>query len=505
MSNMRTVKILFVTGKTVASVISTRVKGIWTMMLITQPMPFIITFLCHVERALRKFDPQARLSTRQKGYLGFCLYAICLTNSICWAKFERASLGRYTVQALSWMFRHSKIPWELLVASGVRAIFETYGITEGIAVVDELDRQRSKRTKRLYKRHKMKDKKTGGFFMGQCLVFLVIVTPVVTIPVGFRFYQPDPEVTAWRREERRLKKAKVPASERPSRPPRNPAYPSKHELALALLTEFRTFFPDFTVTCCVADALYGTRAFLDAASAVFGGIQVISQAQCTQNVRDRTTILHVNTYFTRYPGAVHTINVRGGKTIPVTMSSARIHVMTHATKRFLVALQYTDDQNARYLMASDLSWRTRDIAQAYTYRWLVEVFFQDWMASEGWGRKSSQFDEEGACRSVILSLLLDHSLCFYPAQQARLEHKLPAYTVGSLCEKIQVESLVVMVQEILTSDDPEAQVLRLTDLIEEVYTLRLSTKHLSGREMRPLAPSPSLLLKYPHNADNKAA
>ncbi len=261
---------------------------------------------------------------------------------------------------------------------------------------------------------------------------------------------------------------KVPKAERPSKPPRNPAYPSKHDLALTLLTEFRTFFPDFTVKCCVADALYGTRAFLDAASAVFGGIQVISQAQCTQNVRARNTILHVNTYFTRYPGAVHSITVRGGKTISVTMSSARIYVMTHATKRFLVVLQYKDDQDARYLMASDLSWRTRDIAQAYTYRWLVEVFFQDWMTYEGWGHKSSQFDEEGACRSVILSLLL-------------------------------------MVQEILTSDDPEAQIHRLTALIEEACTLRLSTKHLSGREMGHLAPSPSLLLKYPHNANSKAA
>jgi len=475
------------------------------MMLIAQPLPFIVTFVTRLERALRNVNPQAYLSVRQKGFIAFCIYATCLTNSICWAKFERASLGSYTVGALSWMLRQSKIPWDQLLTASVQAICQTYGITEGIGVVDELDHQRSKRTKRLYKRHKIKDKKTGGYFMGQCVVFLIIVTPVVTIPVGFRFYQPDPAITAWRREDRRLRKAKVSASERPRKPARNPAYPSKHDVALTLLEEFRTHFPDFRMKCVVADALYGTKGFLDRASSIFGGIQVISLAQGRQHIRHRNAMLPVTTFFTRYPGVAQPITVRGVAPITVTVSSARLYVKTHTTKRFLIALQYPGQQTPRYLMASDLSWRSCDIIQAYTYRWLVEVFFQDWTACEGWGRKSSQFDEEGARRSVILSLLLDHSLCFYPAQQARLEHKLPAYTVGSLCEKIQVEGLVHMVQELLETDDPAAQLHQVTALLEEVYTLRLSTKHLSGRDMGSLEPSPSLLLKYPHPVEEATA
>jgi hypothetical protein len=35
-----------------------------------------------------------------------------VTNSVCWARFARASLGTYALAALSWMFRHAKIPWE---------------------------------------------------------------------------------------------------------------------------------------------------------------------------------------------------------------------------------------------------------------------------------------------------------------------------------------------------------------------------------------------------------
>ena len=475
------------------------------MMLIAQPLPFIVTFVTRLERALRNVDPQAYLSTRQKGFIAFCIYATCLTNSICWAAFERASLGTYTVRALSWMLRQSKIPWEHLLTASIQTICETYGLSEGIGVVDELDHQRSKRTKRLYKQHHIKDKKTGGYFMGQCVVFLIIVTPVVTIPVGFRFYEPDPAVTAWRREDRRLKKAKVPASERPPKPVRNPAYPSKHEVALTLLEEFRANFPNFTMTCVVADALYGPQTFLGRASAIFGGIQVISLAQGRQHIRHRNVMLPVSTFFTHYPGVAQDITVRGVTPITVTMSSARLYVKSHQAKRFLIALQYPGQHTPRYLMASDLSWRSCDIIQAYTSRWLVEVFFQDWTAREGWGRKSSQFDEEGARRSVILSLLLDHSLCFYPAQHARLEHKLPAYTVGSLCEKIQVEGLLHMVQELLETDDPAAQLDHLTALIEEVYTLRVSTKHLSGRDMGSLESSPSLLLKYPHPVEEEAA
>ncbi|MCX7116418.1 MAG: hypothetical protein NTW94_00620 [Legionellales bacterium] len=41
--------------------------------------------------------------------------------------------------------------------------------------------------------------------MGQNLVFLLFVTPKITIPVGFAFYQPDPAKSAWKKEEARLK------------------------------------------------------------------------------------------------------------------------------------------------------------------------------------------------------------------------------------------------------------------------------------------------------------
>ncbi|WP_221894772.1 hypothetical protein [Bathymodiolus japonicus methanotrophic gill symbiont] len=98
------------------------------------------------------------------------------------------------------------------------------------------------------------------------------------------------------------------------------------------------------------------------------------------------------------------IRVRGGKEIKVTVSSARLKVSSHSKKRFVIALKYDGENDYRYLVATDLTWRTQDIIQAYTLRWLIEVFFEDWKLYEGWGREAKQLDEEGSSRGLILTL-----------------------------------------------------------------------------------------------------
>jgi hypothetical protein len=47
------------------------------------------------------------MSAIQRTWLAFFVSAVLVTNSICWARFERASLGTYALAALSWMCRHS--------------------------------------------------------------------------------------------------------------------------------------------------------------------------------------------------------------------------------------------------------------------------------------------------------------------------------------------------------------------------------------------------------------
>ena len=79
--------------------------------------------------------------------------------------------------------------------------------------------------------------------MSQTVVLLLLVTDSITVPVGFKFYMPDSVVSAWNKEEERLKKKGIPKSKRPVKPALNPEYPKKNQLALLLLENFKKKSP----------------------------------------------------------------------------------------------------------------------------------------------------------------------------------------------------------------------------------------------------------------------
>ena len=461
-------------------------------MVIGKPAPFVSAFVDAVDEAIREQNPSTGMSTMQRAWLAFCVTAVLITNSICWARVARASLGTYALAALSWMFRHSKIPWELLLVASVRVILRQYGITSGSLVIDDTDNRRSKSAKTLAHLYKLREKESGGYIWGQSLVFLVLVTPKISIPVGFVFYQPAPELSTWYKKEKALKQQGVPPKQRPPKPAPNPQYPTKPQLALRLLEAFKAQHPDIRIHCITADALYGTAPFVDDASAMFGGVQVISQIRSNQNLRVGQREQHVADYFATHPGTPHTIRIRGGDEVVVWVSSARLYVCSHKTKRFIVAIKYEEEETYRYLIASDLSWRTRDIVQGHTLRWLVEVFIQDWKSYEGWSQLTKQPGEEGARHSVILSLLVDHSLFVHPDQQHQLKNNLPAYTVGSLRAHVPVECLVDVLDELVSADDPQEKLKRFTQALHEVFAFDRSKKHMIQRQLGRLESTPSL-------------
>ena len=203
-------------------------------MIIGKPAPFVSTFVDAVDEVIREHNSGRGMSAIQRTWLAFCVTAVLVTNSICWARFERASLGTYSLAALSWMFRHSKMPWDELLVASVRVILRHYGLTCGSLVIDDTDNQRSKSAKVLAHLYKLRDKESGGYVWGQSLVFLVLVTPKISIPVGFTFYQPAPELSAWYKKEKALKKQGVATQQRLPQPAPNPHYPTKQDLALRL-------------------------------------------------------------------------------------------------------------------------------------------------------------------------------------------------------------------------------------------------------------------------------
>ena len=461
-------------------------------MIIGKPLPFVSAFVEAIDEAIGEHSPGQGMSALQRAWLSFCLTAILVTNSICWARFERASLGTYSLAALSWMFRHAKMPWEHLVVTSVRVVLEHHGITCGSLVIDDSDKQRSKSAKTLAHLYKLRDKESGGYVWGQSLVFLLFVTPKLTIPVGFPFYKPAPELSAWYQQERVLKQQGVAKAQRPPKPPANPQYPTKQDLALRLLQQGKESHPTLQVHCITADALYGTSTFVDAASALFDGVQVISQIRSNQKVRVYKREQHVSDYFATHPGTPQHLRIRGGEEMGAIVGSARMYVCAHKTKRFIIAIKYEGEETSRYLMASDLTWRTLDIVQGHTLRWLVEVFVQDWKAHEGWNQLTKQPGEEAARPSVILSLLVDHALFFHPDQHAQRNNNLPAYTVGSLRANGQVECLVDVIHNLVSSDDPQGQLRRFTQTLHEVFAFGRSTKHMIQRQLGRLEPTPYL-------------
>ena len=118
-------------------------------MVLGKPAPFVSAFVEAVDAAIRVYQPHHALSVTQRAWLAFCITAVLVTNSICWARFERASLGTSAMAALAWMLRPSKMPWEHLLVASVRVILRHHGITSGSLVIDATDNPRSKSAKAL--------------------------------------------------------------------------------------------------------------------------------------------------------------------------------------------------------------------------------------------------------------------------------------------------------------------------------------------------------------------
>lgn len=459
-------------------------------------VPFISEFVDALDDAIAQQKSQKRLSNTQKYWLAFCLMAILATKSVCWAKFERISFGRYSTAALSWIFYHSSIPWQILLRYSVDTVIKFYNIRQGSLVIDDSDNKRSKNTKKIWHVHKLKDKTSGGYIMGQGIVFMILVTPVISVPVGVEFYMPDPEYTAWKKNNEKLKKQRISAKQRPPRPSKNADFPTKNEIAISMVNQFNEYFPNIGINCVIADALYGTNQFFNGVSKIYKNAQIISQIRRTQNIFFRNRRQTVANYFSKHPGVPQQMCIRGEKIIKATIGSARMHVCSFGRKIFVIALKYEGEDEYRFIIASDLSWRTIDIVEAYSQRWLVEVFIQDWKANEGWATLTKLQGEKGSRRGLILSLLVDHCLFFHPDQKARFKNKLPALTVGCLRRQTNLESLFLFITDILDSKDPyEERAHKFSIMKENLLNFKKSEKHMVTKDISNFKPTKSLKYK----------
>jgi len=383
-----------------------------------QILPFIRDFINLLTTSVSKEHSDFHLTKAQKLWLSFCLTGILLTNTVCWARFERSSLGGWKVSALSWMFRKSRIDWQKLLKRSIQVLLEKYGITEGSLELDDTERERSKNAKKLYGLGKQKDKKSGGYFTGQSILVLLLVTKKLSIPVGFEFYRMDPVLRAWKKEDTRLKNKGVKKKNRKKEPERDAAYPTKNAIGLALISSFKEHFPSIKIKGVKADALFGTAEFVDGVASIYPNSQVISQIRSNQNIAVNGKAYKVEEYFSKRAAIESKMVIRGGKQVLIYYSSVIGRVKSHGKKRLIIALKYEGEATFRYIIAQNMTWRVQDVLACFSLRWLVEVFFQDWKMYEGWGQLTKHVGEEGSRQSLILSLLFDHCLLSHPTQAA---------------------------------------------------------------------------------------
>jgi hypothetical protein len=68
-------------------------------------------------------------------------------------------------------------------------------------------------------------------------------------------------------------------------------------------------------------------------------------------------------------------------------------------------------------------------------------------------------------------------------------------TVGSLISRIRVDSLVTLIRDLLATGHSEQRLAQLADTLAQQFALVPSEKHMIGRNLGHLAPTPSLKYK----------
>lgn len=451
-------------------------------------------FVSAIDSELRTTQTQG-LSNKQKAWLAAVLTGIIVTASVNWDEFSRRTLGRWGATVFGSMLRRiSQDLFQGIWWASLRVILGSHGIEEGVLVVDDSDRPRSKNTKEIFAVHKAKDKKSGGYFMAQNIVLLLLVTRKVTIPVGFDFFRPDPGWKAWEKEEKRLKKAGFPKARRPPRPERHPDFPTRAQIAVRLMREFKYRFPGLRIKAIAFDAAYLSKFLRAECARIYPGVQVISELRSNQLARaGHQTYKTLSEYFSARPLRKVSVLLRGGLEKSVEMTSARLFIKALGRKVHVVAMRYENETELRYISAVDMTWRAENVVKAYSLRWLVEVAFQDWKLYEGFGGKAMQQGVEGARRGLLLSFLADHFLLHHPVQLNLSRSGKPLCTVGALASLIRIDCLIETTTHLMRSPDLAT---RDVDIAAEIRRTipyyRESSKHMSGRGAFDFGPSSSL-------------
>src|SRR3990172_9242501 len=129
----------------------------------------------------------------------FACFSALILNSVC-----TMSLGLCTPSQLSLFCSRNYGLFDELLSCAISYVLSIVQSGNMSLVVDDTDRPRSKVIRMLSYVFKTVCKKTGGFHLAQNIVFVCAVTKYFTFPIAWKFYMPDPTVSAWRARKRKL-------------------------------------------------------------------------------------------------------------------------------------------------------------------------------------------------------------------------------------------------------------------------------------------------------------
>lgn len=69
-------------------------------MIIGESLPFIRDYVSAVNESIKQDNPSHQLTRLQSYWLGFVILGLLVTNSFCWARYERFGLGRVLLKKL---------------------------------------------------------------------------------------------------------------------------------------------------------------------------------------------------------------------------------------------------------------------------------------------------------------------------------------------------------------------------------------------------------------------
>ena len=359
-------------------------------------------------------------------------------------------------------------------------------------------------------------KATGGYHNAQNIVLICVVTSYVTIPVGFRFYQPDPKLKAYNKKKKKIKRcSKCPKKGRRCaacrkklkalgpKPERDPSYLTRLELAADLLAELKILLEKLTadghiynIKSISADAAYLSQDLVRKSKEIFPNAAFISELRSNQLIANKSgKFKNIAAYFSNLPLTSASVNIRG-KLTKIEYTSARLTVKSHGKIMHVVAMRYFGETNLRYIVCGDITWRAIDIIRHYGLRWIVEVVIEEWKQFSGFGKGACQYGEEGARCGVLLSLL---GVCFFsllPKQLLLMRKGQPLSTTGSLSQRMTIDYFCNAFESMLEQDDPRAAMEQLKKGLDESLVPRPSKKHPAGQWYPDFIPSKSLLSQH---------